>query len=56
MHKIATISKTIDNKTRTVFVSHITDYFSKKFLTKWNTVITINIKTHNSTIYRNNIL
>ena len=46
MQKLAAISKMSDNDTRTVFVSHMSDSFSKKFTLNWNTLIVVYIQIH----------
>ena len=43
MQKLAATSKSID--TTTAFVSHMSDWFLKKIMIKWNTLIIIYIKT-----------
>ena len=45
MQKLAATSKINDIDTETAFVSHISNYFLKKVMIKWNTLIEIYIKT-----------
>ena len=39
MQKLAATSKIIEIETTTVFISHMSDWFLKKAMIKWNTLI-----------------
>ena len=45
MQKVAATSKIVVIDTTTAFISDMLDQFLKKFMNKWNTLITIYIKT-----------